>query len=40
VSQERGEHAADIARAIQIPEMMIDTSLKIAQAIETKAVNS
>jgi hypothetical protein len=38
--KKRGERAVDIARAIHIPEMMTDTSLKIAQEIETKAVNS
>jgi hypothetical protein len=37
--KKRGEPAADIARAIQIPEMIIHTILKSAQKIETRAVN-
>jgi hypothetical protein len=36
--EKRGERATDIARAIHIPEMMIYTTLKSAQEIETKAI--
>jgi hypothetical protein len=37
--KKRGERAADIARAIQIPEMRIHTISKGVQKTETNAVN-
>jgi hypothetical protein len=36
--KKRGEHAIGIARATQIPGMIIHTALKSAQAVETTAV--
>jgi hypothetical protein len=36
--KKRGKHEIDIERATQFPDMMIHTTLKSAQAVETKAV--
>jgi hypothetical protein len=38
--KKRGERAIDVARATQIPGIMIHTALKSGQAVETKAVTT